>query len=101
MWGTVLAHPSAILLVVQLIGVLVIRSWRRPAPEPLCSNIRGSRAGTGNLVGSGVAGPTWIAVTLAVVASGYAIVDAINPTWRWMWHLRYAMRSSTSGQRAA
>jgi hypothetical protein len=81
MWGTVLAHPSAILLVVQLLGVLVYPYM--------------SETGTGSVLfemfGALVlalaiwsvrdsAGPTWIAVTLAVAASGFSIADAINPT---------------------
>ena len=81
MWGTVLAHPSAILLVVQLLGVLVYPYM--------------SETGTGSVLfemfGALVlalaiwsvrdsAGPTWIAVTLAVAASGLSIADAISPT---------------------
>jgi hypothetical protein len=80
-WGTVLAHPSAILLVVQLIGVLLYPFMEETGTGSVLFEIFGavvlalaiwsvreSRA------------PTWIAVTLAVLASGLSVVDAINPT---------------------
>jgi hypothetical protein len=81
MWGTLLAHPSAILLVVQLIGVLIYPFMDETGTGSVVFEIfgavvlalaiwsvRDSRA------------PTWIAVTLAVLASGLSIVDAIHPT---------------------
>ena len=80
-WGTLLAHPSAILLVVQLIGVLVYPFMDETGTGSVLFEIFGavvlalaiwsvreSRA------------PTWIAVTLAVLASGLSVVDAIHPT---------------------
>jgi Ion channel len=80
MWGTLLAHPSAILLVVQLIGVLVYPYMEDSGTGSVLFEIFGAvvlalaiwsvRASPG---------PTWIAVILAVVASGLSIVDAINP----------------------
>ena len=80
MWETLLSHPSAILLVVQLIGVLIYPYMEETGPGAVLFEIFGAvvlalaiwsvRASPG---------PTWIAVILAVVASGLSIVDAINP----------------------
>jgi Ion channel len=81
MWGTVLAHPSAILLVVQLIGVLVYPFMEETGPGAVLFEIFGAvvlALAIWSVRAS--AGPTWIAVSLAVVASGLSIVDAINPT---------------------
>jgi hypothetical protein len=79
-WETLLSHPSAILLVVQLLGVLVYPFMEETGPGAVLFEIFGAvvlalaiwsvRASPG---------PTWIAVTLAIVASGLSIVDAINP----------------------
>ena len=81
MWGTVLAHPSAILLVVQLIGVLVYPFMEETGPGAVLFEIFGAVVlALAILSVRESAGPTWIAVTLAVVASGLSIVDAINPT---------------------
>ena len=71
MWGTVLAHPSAILLVVQLIGVLVYPFMEETGPGAVLFEIFGAvvlALAIWSVRAS--AGPTWIAVTLAVVASG-------------------------------
>ena len=100
--GDAAGPPSAILLVVQLIGVLVYPFMEETGTGSVVFEIFGavvlalaiwsvreSRA------------PTWIAVTLAVLASGLSVVDAITPPPRWMWHRRCAMRSSTSGRLAA
>jgi Ion channel len=81
MWGTVLAHPSAILLVVQLIGVLVYPFMEETGPGAVVFEIFGAvvlALAIWSVRAS--AGPTWIAVTLAVVASGLSIADAISPT---------------------
>ena len=80
-WGTVLAHPSAILLVVQLLGVLVYPFMEETGPGAVLFEIFGAvvlALAIWSVRAS--AGPTWIAVTLAVVASGLSVVDAINPT---------------------
>ena len=42
MWGTVLAHPSAILLVVQLIGVLVYPFMEEIGPGAVLFEIFGA-----------------------------------------------------------
>jgi hypothetical protein len=81
MWGTVLAHPSAILLVVQLLGVLVYPYMEETGPGAVLFEIFGAvvlALAIWSIRAS--PGPTWIAVTLAVVASGLSIVDAISPT---------------------
>ena len=71
MWGTVLAHPSAILLVVQLIGVLVYPFMEETGPGAVLFEIFGAVVlALAILSVRASAGPTWIAVTLAVVASG-------------------------------
>jgi Ion channel len=81
MWGTLLAHPSAILLVVQLLGVLIYPYMDETGTGSVLFEIFGALVlalAIWSVRDS--AGPTWIAVTLAVAASGLSIADAINPT---------------------
>ncbi len=75
----VITHPSAVLLVVQLLGVLIYPFMEQTALG------RGLFEVFGALVLAlaiwsvrDSAGPTWIAVTLAVVASSLGIADAID-----------------------
>lgn len=75
----IMAHPSAILLAVQLIGVVLY---------PFMEETRLGR-GAFEVFGALVlalailsvrhsAGPTWIPISLGVVASGLGIADAVN-----------------------
>ena len=79
--GTLLAHPSAILLVVQLLRVLIYPFMDETGTGAFSSRCSGHSCWhwpSGRSVTQ--PGPTWIAVTLAVAASGLSIADAINPT---------------------
>ncbi len=80
--GKVPSHPSAILLVVQLLGVLVYPfmedGWHA---ERFVFEIFGALVLALAIWSVRESpGPTWIAVTLGVVASGLSIVDAIHPS---------------------
>jgi Ion channel len=80
-WETLLSHPSAILLVVQLIGVLVYPYMEETGTGSVLFEVFGAvvlALAIWSVRAS--AGPTWIVVTLAVVASGLSIVDAMSPT---------------------
>jgi hypothetical protein len=80
-WGKVITHPSAVLLVVQLIGVLFypfmeVTAFGRPIFEIFGAlvlalaiwSVRDSP------------GPTWIIVVLAVLASALSIADGLGPS---------------------
>jgi hypothetical protein len=80
-WGKVITHPSAVLLVVQLLGVLVYpfmegTAFGRPIFEIFGAlvlalaiwSVRDSP------------GPTWIVVVLGVVASALSIADGLSPS---------------------
>jgi hypothetical protein len=79
--GKVVAHPSAVLLVVQLVGVLVFpfmegTAFGRPIFEVFGAlvlalaiwSVRDSP------------GPTWIVVVLGVAASALSIADGLSPS---------------------
>jgi hypothetical protein len=80
-WGKVISHPSAVLLVVQLLGVLLYpfmegTAFGRPIFEVFGAlvlalaiwSVRDSP------------GPTWIIVVLGVLASALSIVDGLSPS---------------------
>jgi hypothetical protein len=76
---TVLAHPSAVLLAVQLVGVLIY-----PFMEDTPIG-RGAFEVFGALVLALAVlsirnsfGPVWVALTLGIVASGLAVADAVD-----------------------
>src|SRR4030095_2597432 len=81
MWGTLLAHPSAILLVVQLIGVLVYPFMDETGTGSVLFEIFGAVV-LALAIWSvrDYRAPTESAVALAVLASGLSIADAIHPT---------------------
>ena len=66
-WGTVLAHPSAILLVVQLLGVLLYPYMEETGPGAVLFEIFGAVVLALAIWSVRESpGPTWIAVSLAV-----------------------------------
>ena len=78
-WGKIVTHPSAVLLVVQLLGVLLF---------PFMESTAYGRGGF-ELFGALVLalaiftvrdspGPTWIIVVLGVLASALSIADAVS-----------------------
>ncbi len=79
--GKVLSHPSAILLVVQLLGVLIYPFMEEGGVGGVLFEVFGALVlalAIWSVRDSW--GPTWIAVTLAVVASALSIIDEIHPT---------------------
>jgi len=79
--GKVASHPSAILLFVQLLGVLVYPFIETGGTGSVIFEIFGALVLALAIWATRESpGPTWIAVTLAVGASVLSIVDAIHPT---------------------
>ena len=79
--GKVLSHPSAILLVVQLLGVLVYPFMEQGGVGGVLFEVFGALVlALAIWAMRDSRGPTWIAVTLAVVASALSIIDEIHPT---------------------
>jgi hypothetical protein len=78
--GKIASHPSAILLVVQLLGVLVYPFMETGGVGALLFEVFGALVlALAIWANRESPGPTWIAVTLAVLASGLSIADEINP----------------------
>jgi len=78
--GKIASHPSAILLVVQLLGVLVYPFMETRGVGALLFEVFGALVLALAIWATRESpGPTWIAVTLAVLASGLSIADEINP----------------------
>ena len=78
--GRISSHPSAILLVVQLVGVLVYPFMETGGPGAVIFEIFGALVLALAIWATRESpGPTWIAITLAVGASLLSIADAINP----------------------
>jgi len=78
--GKIASHPSAILLVVQLLGVLVYPFMETGGVGALLFEVFGALVLALAIWAIRESpGPTWIAVTLAVLASGLSIADEINP----------------------
>ena len=78
--GKIASHPSAILLVVQLLGVLVYPFMETGGVGALLFEVFGALVLALAIWATRESpGPTWIAVTLAVLASGLSIADEINP----------------------
>jgi hypothetical protein len=79
--GKVATHPSAILLFVQLLGVLVYPFMETSGTGSVIFEIFGALVLALAIWATRESpGPTWIAVTLAVAASLLSIIDAIHPT---------------------
>jgi Ion channel len=78
--GQVARHPSAILLVVQLLGVLLYPYIQTGGVGAVLFEIFGALVLALAIWATRESpGPTWIAVTLAVAASGLSIADEIHP----------------------
>ena len=78
--GQVASHPSAILLFVQLLGVLVYPYMGTGGNQSVVFEIFGALVLALAIWATRESpGPTWIAVTLAVLASGLSIADEIHP----------------------
>jgi hypothetical protein len=78
--GQVARHPSAILLVVQLLGVLLYPFIETGGLGAVLFEIFGALVlALAIWATRDSPGPTWIAVTLAVAASGLSIADEIYP----------------------
>ena len=78
--GKVASHPSAILLFVQLLGVLVYPYLEMGGTQSVVFEVFGALVlALAIWATRDSPGPTWIAVTLAVLASGLSIADEIHP----------------------
>jgi hypothetical protein len=78
--GKIARHPSAILLVVQLLGVLVYPYMEQGGSGAVVFEIFGALVLALAIWATRESpGPTWIAVTLAVAASLLSIADEIYP----------------------
>jgi hypothetical protein len=78
--GRIASHPSAILLVVQLLGVLVYPFMEQGGTGALLFEVFGALVLALAIWATRESpGPTWIAVILAVTASGLSIADQIYP----------------------
>jgi hypothetical protein len=79
--GKVLSHPSAVLLVVQLLGVLLYPFMEEGGVGGVLFELFGAVVLALAIWSVHQSwGPTWIAVTLAIVASVLSIVDEIHHT---------------------
>jgi Ion channel len=78
--GKIASHPSAILLFVQLLGVLVYPFTETGGVGAVFFEVFGALVLALAIWATRESpGPTWIAVTLAVAASGLSIADQIHP----------------------
>jgi Ion channel len=78
--GKIASHPSAILLVVQLLGVLLYPFMETRGVGVVAFEIFGALVLALAIWATRESpGPTWIAVILAVAASGLSIADEIHP----------------------
>src|SRR5215212_1024831 len=78
--GKIASHPSAILLFVQLLGVLIYPFMEQGGVGAVLFEVFGALVLALAIWATRESpGPTWIAVTLAVLASGLSIADEINP----------------------
>ena len=78
-WGKVITHPSAVLLVVQLLGVLVYPFMEGTTVGRVGFEIFGALVLALAIWSVRASpGPTWIVIVLGVAASALSITDAIN-----------------------
>jgi Ion channel len=78
--GKIASHPSAILLVVQLLGVLLYPFMETRGVGAVAFEVFGALVLALAIWATRESpGPTWIAVILAVAASGLSIADEIHP----------------------
>jgi Ion channel len=79
--GRVASHPSAILLFVQLLGVLVYPFMEQGGVGAVLFEVFGALVLALAIWATRESpGPTWIAVTLAIAASSLSIADEIYPS---------------------
>jgi Ion channel len=78
--GKIASHPSAILLVVQLLGVLLYPFMETRGAGAVAFEVFGALILALAIWATRESpGPTWIAVILAIAASGLSIADEIHP----------------------
>jgi len=79
--GKVVSHPSAILLIVQLLGVLIYPFMQSGGVGAVLFEVFGAIVLALAIWATRESpGPTWMAVTLAIAASALSIADEIHPT---------------------
>ena len=79
--GRIASHPSAILLFVQLLGVLVYPFMEQGGVGAVLFEVFGALVLALAIWATRESpGPTWIAVTLAIAASSLSIADEIYPS---------------------
>jgi Ion channel len=80
-WGKVVTHPSAVLLVVQLVGVLIYPFMEETAfGRPIFEVFGALVLALAILTVRDSPGPTWIMIVLGVAASVLSIADGLNPS---------------------
>jgi hypothetical protein len=80
-WGKVLTHPSAVLLVVQLVGVLIYPFTEETAfGRPIFEVFGALVLALAIFTVRDSPGPTWIIVVLGIAASALSIVDGLSPS---------------------
>jgi ion channel len=80
-WGKVVTHPSAVLLVVQLVGVLSYPFMEETAfGRPIFEVFGALVLALAIFTVRDSPGPTWIIVVLGIAASALSIVDGLSPS---------------------
>jgi hypothetical protein len=78
-WGKVVTHPSAVLLVVQLVGVLLFPFMETTAYGRVGFELFGALVlALAIFTVRDSPGPTWIVIVLGVLASALSIADAVS-----------------------
>ena len=78
-WGKVITHPSAVLLVVQLVGVLLFPFMESTAYGRVGFELFGALVlALAIFTVRDSPGPTWIIVVLGVLASALSVADAVS-----------------------
>jgi Ion channel len=78
-WGKIVTHPSAVLLVVQLVGVLLFPFMESTAYGRVGFELFGALVlALAIFTVRDSPGPTWIVVVLGVLASALSIADAVS-----------------------
>jgi hypothetical protein len=80
-WGKVITHPSAVLLVVQLLGVLIYPFMEGTAfGRPIFEIFGALVLALAIFTVRDSPGPTWIIVVLGIAASALSIADGLSPS---------------------
>jgi hypothetical protein len=78
-WGKIVTHPSAVLLVVQLVGVLLFPFMESTAYGRVGFELFGALVlALAIFTVRDSPGPTWIIVVLGVLASALSVADAVS-----------------------